>query len=131
MSMTLEVFFFYSPAGSAWLEEVLCGSEGDDLVSPEGTASLLLLCYHRNAHPPPLSLRWWMLLAALLCVCALVCFRESELERALREEMRLSCSAMCLSPPAGGEAVLPPCKVMRIQAFGYYRYILSQSLYSF
>lgn len=77
-------FFFVSPSteGPPWLEEVLCGSEGDDLVSPEGTASHPLLRCHRNTHPPWLSLRWWMLLAALLCVCVCldvcVCFRGRE-----------------------------------------------------
>lgn len=35
---------------------------------------------------------------------------------------------MCLSPSAGGEAVR---KVVRIKTFGYYRYTLSQSFYSF
>lgn len=52
-NMTEKFFLSLSPEGSPWLEEVLCGSEGDDLVSPEGTASRPLLRYHRNTHPPP------------------------------------------------------------------------------
>lgn len=35
-------FLSLSPTGSPWLEEVLCGYEGDDLVSPEGTTSFPL-----------------------------------------------------------------------------------------
>ncbi len=111
------LFFFLfpscSPTGPPWLEEVLCGSEGDDLVSPEGTASRPLLRCHRNTqHPPPQWQLWWMLLAALLCsVCLCVCVSEREWARALKEEMRHGFSSVSLSPPAGRKAALATCSI--------------------
>lgn len=47
-----------------------------------------------------------------VCVCVCVrcmCFRGTELERTLWEEIRHGCAIMCLSPPAGRKDVVSWC----------------------
>lgn len=49
VDVVLCVFFFsFSSERSPRLEEVLCCSEGNDLVSSKGTTFCLLLCCHSN-----------------------------------------------------------------------------------
>lgn len=94
------------------MEEVLCSSEGNDLVSPEGTTSCPLRRFHRNTSTAAVIVvvmdgpHFCVSACVWQCVRACECFRGTELEITLREEMRHGHSAACLSPPAGRKAVV-------------------------